>query len=124
LLALLAASGVLWLIAVENATNLLLARSTVRQREIAMRGALGASRWRVIQQLIVEGVTLSTMPAALGIGLALGSVRLLATELSHTLPLPAPAIPDGWIVLVLVRLTLSSALLLTTWPALLAARSD
>ena len=76
LLALLAASGVLWLIAVENATNLLLARSTVRQREIAMRGALGASRWRVIQQLIVEGVTLSTMPAALGIGLALGSVRL------------------------------------------------
>ncbi len=53
LLALLAASGVLWLVAVENATNLLLARSTVRQREIAMRGALGASQWRVIQQKIV-----------------------------------------------------------------------
>ena len=123
LLALLAASGVLWLIAVANATNLLLARSTVRQREIAMRGALGASRWRVIQQMIVEGIVLSAIAAALGIGLALGSVRLLAIELSHTLPIPAPATPDGWIVLVLVLLTVSSALLSTTWPAFLAART-
>ncbi len=123
LLALLAASGVLWLIAVVNATNLLLARSTVRQREVAMRGALGASRWRVIQQMIVEGIVLSAMAAGLGIALALGSVRLLAIELSHTLPLPAPATPDGWIVLVLVLLTVSSALLSTTWPAFLAART-
>ena len=123
LFALLAASGVLWLIAVVNATNLLLARSTVRQREIAMRGALGASRWRVIQQMIVEGIVLSAIAAVLGIGLALGSVRLLAIELSHTLPLPAPATPDGWIVVVLVLLTVSSALLSTTWPALLAART-
>jgi predicted permease len=123
LLALLAASGVLWLIAVVNATNLLLARSTVRQREIAMRGALGASRWRLIQQMIVEGITLSAIAAALGIGLALGSVRLLAIELSHTLPLPAPATPDGWIVLVLVMLTVCSALLSSTWPAFLAARA-
>jgi predicted permease len=123
LLALLAASGVLWLIAVVNATNLLLARSTVRQREIAMRGALGASRWRVIQQMIVEGIVLSAIAAALGIGLALGSVRLLAIELSHTLPIPAPATPDGWIVLVLVLLTVGSALLSTTWPAFQAART-
>lgn len=123
LLALLAASGVLWLIAVVNATNLLLARSTVRRREIAMRGALGASRWRVIQQMIVEGIVLSAIAAALGIGLALGSVRLLAIELSHTLPVPAPATPDGWIVLVLVLLTVGSALLSTTWPAFLAART-
>jgi predicted permease len=123
LLALLAASGVLWLIAVVNATNLLLARSTVRQREIAMRGALGASRWRVIQQMIVEGIVLSAIAAAFGIGLALGSVRLLAIELSHTLPVPAPATPDGWVVLVLVLLTVSSALLSTTWPAFQAART-
>jgi predicted permease len=123
LFALLAASGVLWLIAVVNATNLLLARSTVRQREIAMRGALGASRWRVIQQMIVEGIVLSAIAAVLGIGLALGSVRLLAIELSHTLPIPAPATPDGWIVLTLVLLTVSSALLSTTWPAFQAART-
>ena len=123
LFALLAASGVLWLIAVVNATNLLLARSTVRQREIAMRGALGASRWRVIQQMIVEGIVLSAVAAVLGIGLALGSVRLLAVELSHTLPIPAPATPDGWIVLTLVLLTVSSALLSTTWPAFQAART-
>ena len=80
LLALQAASGVLWLIAVINATNLLLARSVTRQREIAMRGALGASRWRVMQQMIVEGLTLSCAAAVLGAGVAFGSIRLFSAR--------------------------------------------
>jgi predicted permease len=121
-LALLAASGVLWLIAIANATNLMLARSTARQREIAMRGALGASRWRVMQQMVVEGTTLSCVAGALGIALALGSVRLLAHELSQALPVPVPAAPDSWMLLTLLSMTIASALLSTAWPAFLAVR--
>ena len=121
-LALFAASGVLWLIAIANATNLMLARSTARQREIAMRGALGASHWRVMQQMMVEGISLSCAAGALGIALALGSVRVLAHELGQTLPVPVPATPDGWMLLTLLAMTIVSALLATAWPAFLALR--
>ena len=123
LLALLAASGVLWLIASVNVTNLLLARSTARQREIAMRGALGATRWRVVQQMMVEGLVLSLAAAVLGAGLAVSSVRLLAHELTQRLPLPVPVMPDAWILTALLAFTLISALMASAWPALMAARS-
>jgi len=123
LLALLAAAGVLWLIAGLNVTNLLLARATARQREIAMRGALGASRWRVAQQMMIEGLVLSTGAALLGGGLAFGSVELLAHELHANLPLPVPARPDTWILLALMGMTVVTALMSTGWPALLAARA-
>jgi predicted permease len=123
LLALLAAAGVLWLIAGVNVTNLLLARSTARQREIAMRGALGASRWRVVQQMIVEGLVLSLAAALLGAGLAISSVRLLGHELTQRLPLPVPAMPDAWILAALLALTFVSAIMASAWPAWMAARS-
>jgi predicted permease len=122
LLALLAASGVLWLIASLNVTNLLLARGTARQREMAMRRALGASRWRIVRQMLVEGLVLSTVAGALGIGLAAASVKLLAHEISQSLPLPVPARPDAWILLALTGLTVVSALVSTAWPALVSAR--
>jgi predicted permease len=123
LLALMAAAGVLWLIASLNVTNLLLARATARQREIAMRGALGASRWRVAQQTMVEGLVMSAAAAVLGGGLAFGSVRLLAHGLRANLPLPVPARPDTWILVALIGMTVVSALVSTAWPALLSARA-
>ncbi|MGH9606594.1 MAG: ADOP family duplicated permease [Terracidiphilus sp.] len=123
LLALLAAAGVLWLIASLNVTNLLLARGTARQREMAMRAALGAGRWRIARQMLVEGLALSTLASALGIGLAAGSVKLLAHELRSHLPLPVPARPDTWILLTLVGLTVVSALLSAAWPAVMAAHA-
>jgi predicted permease len=73
--------------------------------------------------MMVEGLTLSCLAGALGIAFALGSVKLLAHELSQTLPVPVPASPDGWIVLALVAMTVVSALLATAWPALLAVRA-
>ena len=123
LLALQAASAVLWLIAVINATNLLLARAITRQREIAMRGALGASRSRLMQQMVVEGLTLSGAAAILGAAVAFGSVRFLSHELSQTLPFPASATPNGSILIVLVLMTVTSSLMSTAWPALLAVRT-
>ncbi|HEX3891859.1 MAG TPA: ABC transporter permease [Terracidiphilus sp.] len=124
LLALLAASGVLWLIASLNATNLFLARNTSRLRESAMRMALGASRWRLMQRTLVEGLMLSALAVVLGVGLAVGSVQLLAHELSQTLPVPAPATPDDWILLALVGLTVLTTLVATAGPALLAGRTS
>jgi predicted permease len=124
LLALLGASGVLWLIASLNATNLFLARNTSRQRESAMRMALGASRWRLMQFTLVEGLMLSGLAVLLGVGLAMGSVKLLTHELRLRLPVPAPATVGGRILLSLAGLTLLTTLVATAWPALLAARTS
>ncbi|MBV8629950.1 MAG: ABC transporter permease [Silvibacterium sp.] len=120
---LLAASGVLWLIACVNATNLLLARATVRQREIALRGALGAGRSRIVQQFLVEGLLLSFLAALAGTGLALLAVRLFAHGMENRLPFPVPAAVDWRVILALLALTLVSALVSSAWPAWLAARS-
>jgi predicted permease len=123
LLALLAAAGVLWLIASVNVTNLLLARSMARQREIAMRGALGASRGRVMQQMVVEGLVLSGCAAALGTGLALGAIRLTAAIAPIHLNVDFSTHLDLTILAALCGLTLLSAVLSSVWPALIAVRA-
>jgi predicted permease len=123
LLALLAAAAVLWLIASLNVTNLLLARGTARQLEMAMRRSLGASRRRVVEQMLVEGLAMSAAAGALGIGLAAASVRMLGHEISRNLPLPVPARPDAWVLEALVGLTAVSALVSAAWPALVSARA-
>ena len=120
---LLAASGVLWLIACVNATNLLLARAMVRQREIALRGALGAGRWRIVQQFVVEGLVLSGCAALVGMGLALLAVKLFAHGMEHRLPFPVSATVDWRVAAGLLGLTVVSAVVSSVWPAWLAARS-
>ncbi len=121
LVALLAAAGVLWLIACVNVTNLFMVRGSARQREIAVRGALGASRGRITQQLVVEGLVLSSAASLLGSLLASGAIRVFDKQIPAHLPIQIAASANGKILLVLVALTLFSTVFSSVWPSLLAA---
>jgi predicted permease len=122
LLGLLAAVAIVWLIACANVANLMLARSSARRREMAIRGALGASAWRIVRQLMVESLVLSLMGA--GLGLAMGQMTLSVFHQILTSQV-APMLetrPDGRVLFALLGLSVLSALLFGVVPALVAGR--
>jgi putative ABC transport system permease protein len=110
------------LICCVNLANLLLARGVARQRELAVRLALGAGRWRLVQTVMLESILLSLLGGALGIVLAKGAlhgVRLLATE---NVPFIREAMIDGTTLVFTVGLSLVTAMVFGLLPALRQSR--
>ena len=124
LLILLATVGLVLLIACANVANLLLARSTARRQEFALRAALGAGAGRLLRQLLAESLVLSAMGGLGGVALGVWGVRLLVALAPPQLPRLESIAVDGRLVAVAVGLTVLSALGFGLAPALRAARAD
>jgi predicted permease len=112
------------LIACANVANLMLARSTARAREFGIRAALGASRGRIVRQLLTESIVLSLLGGSLGIAVAGFALRALLTKLPYTLPRSAD-IGLHWPVLLFTMLTsMAAGVLFGLVPAMQSAKSD
>jgi len=121
----LAAVGLLLLIGCGNVANLLLARATTREKEFAIRSALGANRWRLIRQLLVESLILAAGGAAVGTLLAWGGLKSLVALMPQNI-IPAEAVIRLNMPVLLFTLSVAglTALVFGLVPALKAARKD
>ena len=124
LLFLMCAVLLMLLIACANVANLLLARGTARARELALRGALGASRGRVIRQLLTESITLALAGGLLGVGLAFLGVAAFLRFNPGGIPRIEELAVDPRILLFALLASVTTGLIFGTSPALHASRRD
>ena len=122
---LLAIVGMVLLVACVNLASFLLARATDRKKEIAVRLALGASRWQLVRQLLTETVLLSLAGGVVGLGLALWILRMTASvQLPSPVPMDLTMSPDLTVLVFTLVLSLAAGLLFGLVPALQTSKPD
>jgi putative ABC transport system permease protein len=124
ILALMGAAVFLLLIACANVANLFLVRMSLRERELAVRTALGGKRWNLIRQVLTEALLLAVVGTVLGVGLAWLGVHTLSAFAASTQPLLASIGIDPTVLAVAVLCGLLTAVLFGIGPALYASRPD
>jgi putative ABC transport system permease protein len=124
LLMMLSAVGLVLLIACANVANLLLCRAVARQKEMAVRGALGAARWRLVQQLLTESLLLAAMGGALGLGLGWAIIALFTSLKSFAVPQFNVIHLNGTAMAFTFAVALVTGVLFGIFPALQTSRPD
>src|SRR5262249_721623 len=107
-----------------NVANLLLARASARQKEVAIRAAIGANRWRLFQQLLTESLLLGVTGGILGLGLALWWLKLLLAAIPIKFPFWMKFNLDGRVLAFTIGISLLTGLVFGLVPALQASKPD